>query len=667
MDMGEARNPPPAPTRTMVSSMAGATQPDLVLAVRYEERDRTVLTFRLEVLNPHLGLVHEEHLPHELPKEALTHIRALFKLIGDWPLRDEESCQKAQRRLAGIGVDLFESIVPERLCERLHELSSEAQQHLGTAPTLQVIGDESLIPWEILKFPEIGGRGPFLAEAFALTRWLSGCVQELTLPLREVALVVTRSEELRTAQQEGEIVRSLTGRRIVELPARSTAILDHLSAGKADGLHFTGHGIVRGENPDRWSLQLEAGDELEAYDLKAGMSGFGGARPLIFANACHSARGGAGLTRTGGLASAFLKAGAGAYIGTHWAVRDDPACCFAAAFYKSFLEKGLPIGEAVRQARAKIREICPEDPTWLAYSVFAHPLARCRGIPESQPPAEPPPASPKTTTALRLETNPDNGEIASISTLFEPPIKRGPVPGEERVHEADGTVLVYIPEQEYTLGANDINDWTKPVYRVELSPFWIGKYPVTNEQYGRFLRANPHQSKPDFWDDATFNQPQQPVVGVSWFDACAYCQWAGLDLPTEAQWEAAARGQDQRRYPWGSEPPTAKYANYDSKNGKTTPVSAHPAGAGPYGTLDQAGNVWEWCVDTWVFTAYRQRDGMRDPVAIGDPAMRVVRGGAWINPAKDLRAAYRDRATARLRLNIQGFRCVAPSAPTRNC
>jgi len=241
----------------------------------------------------------------------------------------------------------------------------------------------------------------------------------------------------------------------------------------------------------------------------------------------------------------------------------------------------------------------------------------------------------------------------------EPLAPPGPPPGAERINEKDGTVLLYVPEGEYVLGAKDVHLWSKPVHRVRLSPLWIGKFLVTNEQYSRFLQENASYSKPAFWDDRRFNGPQHPVVGVSWDEAQAYCRWAGLELPSEAQWEAAARGMDERPYPWGKEPPTPRHANFGGACGGTTPVGAYPAGQGPFGTLDQSGNVWEWCADPWSATAYQMiEDGELDPVARGDKAVRSLRGGSWNNPAQDLRAGYRDRGTAKLRLNSQGFRCV---------
>jgi len=241
--------------------------------------------------------------------------------------------------------------------------------------------------------------------------------------------------------------------------------------------------------------------------------------------------------------------------------------------------------------------------------------------------------------------------------------RQKPIPGEERRHEIDGTVLLSVPGGEYLLGADDITEATKPVHRVVLSPFWIAKYPVTNEQYERFLRARPKAPRPQYWDDKQFNQPNQPVGGVSRAEALVYCRWAGLTLPSEAQWEAAARGTDGRRYPWGNDEPTAEHANFGGREGGPTPVGAFPRGAGPFGTLDQAGNVWEWCVDVWDEKAYQRRErAKKNPVGTqGGSALRCLRGGSWSSVAWILAAACRHRGGASLRGGFVGFRCVLPS------
>ncbi len=273
-----------------------------------------------------------------------------------------------------------------------------------------------------------------------------------------------------------------------------------------------------------------------------------------------------------------------------------------------------------------------------------------------------------------LEESEAAPEQPSPSTAVAPP---SPSSTRERLHEQDGSVLVYVPEGDFTLGTDEdldgfskeVQQRSKPEHLVHLSDFWIGKYPVTNAQFARFLEANAGQAKPEYWGDKRFNQSEQPVVGVSWLDARAYCDWAGLELPTEAQWEAAARGTDARRYPWGGADVTKQYADFGKRYSEDAPdpVGSHSRGAGPYGAEDQAGGVWEWCADEYNSKAYRDRDGQEDPVVkpkdeASDTAGRVLRGGSWANPSRYLRAASRVGVRAGLRSQVFGFR-VCQSGP----
>jgi formylglycine-generating enzyme required for sulfatase activity len=262
-------------------------------------------------------------------------------------------------------------------------------------------------------------------------------------------------------------------------------------------------------------------------------------------------------------------------------------------------------------------------------------------------------------------------ETAAANAANQPIGKRrtarrgGPFPGEERFNEIDGSVLLYVPGGELDLGADGATAGEKRAHRVVLSPFWIGKYPVTNEQFGRFWTVNPGAAPPRYREDKQFNQPNQPVVGVSWGEAQAYCRWTGLRLPSEAQWEAAARGGDRRRYPWGDEDPAPEHANFGWREGRTTPVGAFPRGAGAFGTLDQAGNVWEWCEDVWSIEASWMKDGgAMDPVGShGNAAVRCLRGGSWNSQAGYLPAAVRFGSWASVRDWDFGFRCVLPALP----
>lgn len=239
------------------------------------------------------------------------------------------------------------------------------------------------------------------------------------------------------------------------------------------------------------------------------------------------------------------------------------------------------------------------------------------------------------------------------------------------IHDKDGSVLVYVPGGRYKMGSDEL-DSERPAHSVTLNPFWIGRYPVSNAQYARFLQANPGIQPPPSWGYKGFDLSEQPVVGVSWYDAQAYCGWAGLQLPTEAQWEAAARGQDGRRYPWGDTEPSPALACFQKGMLHPAVVGFHEHGAGPNNTLDQAGNVWEWCEDYW-HNSYdgRPTDGsvwLARPevptrsVGLLEPyEVRIVRGGAWYCHAFYLVSSRRHCNIAKKRFDYLGFRVVRPA------
>ncbi|MBI4489944.1 MAG: formylglycine-generating enzyme family protein [Deltaproteobacteria bacterium] len=221
--------------------------------------------------------------------------------------------------------------------------------------------------------------------------------------------------------------------------------------------------------------------------------------------------------------------------------------------------------------------------------------------------------------------------------------------------------MVPIPAGEFWMGSNDGRENEKPRRRVYLDAFYIDKYEVTNSQYEKFMKAT-GQGAPEYWNDPASYGFQQPVVGVSWYDAEAYCTWAGKRLPTEAEWEKAARGTDGRKYPWGNEEPDREKANYYLLVRIiftwTVPVGSYPKGVSPYGIHDMAGNVWEWVADLYDETYY-QRAPERNPKGPNSGQKRVVRGGAWPVPFQiDLRSSYRLAENPTYRHYYLGFRCA---------
>ena len=310
---------------------------------------------------------------------------------------------------------------------------------------------------------------------------------------------------------------------------------------------------------------------------------------------------------------------------------------------------------------------------------------------------------PPTTTPVLL--TPTRIIFVVTATPTDTPIARTPTPtpaqpvaGATRVWEKDGSVMVYVPAGEFTMGSSEGegDDDEHPQHMVYVSGFWIDQTEVTNAQFAWFVDATGHSTdaEKDGWglgwtgsewkeiEGADWHHPDgpettiadkidHPVVQVSWSDAQAYCQRAGKRLPTEAEWEKAARGTDGRKYPWGDTFDGSRLnfcdvnCELDSKDNdandgypRTAPVGSYPGGASPYGALDMAGNVWEWCQD-WYGSDYYASSPPRDPQGPGSGEYRVGRGGSWMNNERDVRAVNREWDVPNFRGDIVSFRCVS--------
>ena len=252
---------------------------------------------------------------------------------------------------------------------------------------------------------------------------------------------------------------------------------------------------------------------------------------------------------------------------------------------------------------------------------------------------------------------------------------------------ATGKEMILIPAGEFTMGTLRGDGDERPPQKVHLDAYYMMKTEVTNAEYAKFLKAvetdgaevyahkhapRDHEYRQRFFQNDLVNQPDHPVVGVDLYCASAFAKWAGLMIPTEAQWEKAARGDaDERVYPWGSqrpELPDGRYlANFnesdrlggDDLDGYlyTSPVGAFPDGASPYGVLDMAGNVWEW-TRSYYDPKFYERMSAKNPVGPPVRPLGVIRGGSWRFSLWEIRCTNRTKAQTTDRKKDTGFRCV---------
>ena len=241
----------------------------------------------------------------------------------------------------------------------------------------------------------------------------------------------------------------------------------------------------------------------------------------------------------------------------------------------------------------------------------------------------------------------------------------------------DGSVLLLVPAGPFVRGskADEGHDNERPQKKIKISGFYIDKTEVSTAQYLRCVEAGKCQQPAWAEPGCKYNLKtgrkktyvgfvgkRQPIVGVDWDDADAYCRWVGRRLPTEAEWEKAARGIDGRTYPWGSKPPTCARAAFDRGEGnhcrkKTAQVTAYRRGRSPYGALNMAGNVWEWVADR-NDDRYYEKAPDKDPPGPSTGDDRVMRGGSWNTVQNGLRCAYRITYVPAWRSRDLGFRCA---------
>jgi eukaryotic-like serine/threonine-protein kinase len=255
--------------------------------------------------------------------------------------------------------------------------------------------------------------------------------------------------------------------------------------------------------------------------------------------------------------------------------------------------------------------------------------------------------------------------VTPTETPTEEPSLPTETPVPDEIRDVRNVPMRLVPAGNFTMGSDDTGDvGSRPEQEVYVAAFYIDKFEVTNENYDACVFAVECR-RPQQGGSATRNTyfanpvyAKFPVLYVDWKMANAYCKWRGARLPTEAEWEKAARGTDARLYPWGDEEPDCSLANHVGCVADTTPVNQHEAGQSPFGVYGLAGNVWEWTSSLFKSYPYNAQDGREDPDALG---ARIARGGSWHVFGGN---GGNVRADTRLKLDpgyfgaYVGFRCV---------
>ena len=278
--------------------------------------------------------------------------------------------------------------------------------------------------------------------------------------------------------------------------------------------------------------------------------------------------------------------------------------------------------------------------------------------PAEPPSKEPsPPLPPKPRTSESEVKPPLKAPHQTNGQTVKP--ASAPPPAAEIVGK-DGAPMVLVPAGEFTMGSDKGDDDEQPVHKVFLDSFYIDKFEVTNGRFAKFVEAIQSEPPWGFKDKETsVLHADRPVRWVNWMDAVGYCLWAGKRLPTEAEWEKAARGTDARTYPWGNDAPTTAHAVFGLKEGADTvsPIGNRDKGKSPYDVHDMAGNLYEWTTD-WYDEQFYNKNPSINPKGPADGTAKVQRGGSYANGAYRLRSTFRTKGDPTEHDPNVGFRCA---------
>lgn len=502
----------------------------------------------------------------------------------------------------------------------------------------------------------------------------------VTPPLRILGICINAVDlgGLDVAEEQRRMenaVRALQAQGRVELIWLEGQTSDDLQRAMRRGpwhiLHFIGHGsfdAVRDEGTIILADEQGKAVPLSATQLARLLQRQRSSLRLVLLNACEGARGGQ-QDLFSSTATTLVGSGIPAVLAMQYEITDKAAVQFARTFYEA-LADNLPVDTAVADARNAINLRNRYSLEWGTPVLYMRApdghLFDVTAVPASAAPTN---IAAVTPTPRVILTSPP-------SIQFD---------------------WVTIPAGEFLMGSDrnkdkDASDAETPQYRFYLPTYRIARGPVTVAQFAHFMKATNYQTTAEKegsawgwngkeWTEikgADWAHPRgpgsdvtakanHPVTCVSWVDANEFCRWAttvlqaagqtgAICLPTEDEWEKAARGTDGRLYPWGNELPDEQRCNFNMQVGDTTPVGHYPTGTSPCGALDMAGNVWEWTSSLSKRYPYRIDDGREDPASAGH---RVLRGGSFVSFHFNVRCAHRDGSDPADRYDYIGFRVVS--------
>lgn len=357
-------------------SPSALTSPDLTLFINEcFENGRFKLKYLLFSPKEELDICYKTfETPYFQQSDPAAYFLDFFNGIDRIPLDSKEQRLAAVKRMEAKGANLYKSLIPEPLRTLFWEIKDEVS-------TVVINSDEPWIPWELCYlYSEQEGKNSesfFLCEKYDVARWIQSTpFTTSTLSLENMAGIFPSDSGLALVEREKNEIQKIVGDGNLSLiPANYNDVVDSFERGGFSAWHFSGHGTdANTTNVDHYSILLESKEPISAYDI-TGLKNLGKSNPIVFFNACQAGKGGMGLTGLNGWPKQFIDNNASAFIGAYWSIHDESAMKFAISFYR-LLSTGMTIGQAFRQARLAIKE--EGNPTWLAYTLYADPFARCK-------------------------------------------------------------------------------------------------------------------------------------------------------------------------------------------------------------------------------------------------------------------------------------------------